>query len=395
MNKAKKKRKKKIRAEDILGAKYIRPFMDLLDTLRSSAETEDRDPRLKLDIQQLGGHLLFHFFSPVVDSLRSIHRASEIEKVQRLLGCSRVALGSLSEANALLNPEILRLAIQELVGQVRGQQKNLPRELQGLTAVDGTFLRAVPKMAWAIFRKNEKYRGAKAHVLFDVELGVPIDASLTAANASEKQELRKKLEGGRLYVMDAGYAQYKLFADIIAAGSSFVARIRDDAVREVVEERKVREEAQEAGVKRDQVVRLGDWKPRKDLDRPVRVIEFQRPRTREDEEPDLMLLATDRLDLNPEMIALAYRYRWSIELFFRWFKCILNGRDLISHSQNGMTIHMYMGIIATLLITVWTGCKPNKAIRERLAFYLMGVATDEELQMELDRQRVKRLACQN
>ena len=120
-------------------------------------------------------------------------RASELKKVQRLLGASRAALGSLSEACAVFDPAILRGAIHELVGELRGKQK-LPRELKGLTAVDGTFLRAVPRMAWALFRTNEKYRGVKAHVLFDVELAAPIDASLTAARASEKTELRNKLE---------------------------------------------------------------------------------------------------------------------------------------------------------------------------------------------------------
>lgn len=378
---------KNVRDKDIQGAKYVKRFLALVARIRSVAESEGAkdDPRRQLGIQQLAGHLLFYFYTPVLTSLRSIQRASELKKVQKTLGCSRAALGSLSEANAVFDPEILRRVIHELVGELRGKAK-LPRELKGLTAVDGTFLRAVPRMAWALFRSNPKYRGAKAHVLFDVELGAPIDASLTAANASEKAELRKKLQSGRLYVMDAGYAQYKLFADIIAAQSSFICRIRDDAVREVIEERKLSEEAKAAGIQCDQVVRLGDWAPRKDLEQPVRVIEFQRPRTREDQDPELMLLATDRLDLDAELIALGYRYRWSIELFFRWFKCILGCRNLISRSENGVTIQVYMGIIASLLLSIWTGRKPNKALLERFAFYLMGMADDEELETAIRRQ---------
>lgn len=377
--------RKEVRDEDIQGSKYVKRFLALMERIRSLAQGEKRDPRQELDIQQLAGHLLFYFFTPLLTSLRSIQRASELRRVQKILGCSRVALGSLSEANAVFDPELLRRAIHELVRELRGQHK-LPRELKGLTAVDGTFLRAVPRMAWALFRSEEKHRGAKAHVLFDVELQAPIDTSLTAANASEKVELRKKLEPGRLYVTDAGYAQYKLFSDIIEAQSSFVCRIRDDAVREVVEERELTKEAIEAGIKRDQVVRLGDWKLRKDLDREVRVIEFQPPRTRPDEEPSLMVLATDRLDMDADLVTLAYGYRWSIELFFRWFKCVLGCRNLISHSENGVTIQVYMGIIASLLVSVWTGCKPNKALFERLSFYLMGMADDDELEATLRRQ---------
>lgn len=376
---------RKLRDEDIQGSKYVKRFLSLVEKIRSIAEDEKRDPRQELDIQQLAGHLLFYFFTPVLTSLRSIQRASELKKVQKILGCSRVALGSLSEANALFDAEVLRRVIHELVGELQGQQ-TLPRQLKGLTAVDGTFLRAVPRMAWALFRTNEKYRGVKAHVLFDVELQAPIDVSLTAASASEKAELRKKIEPGRLYVMDAGYAQYRLFADIIEALSSFVCRVRDDAVREVLEDRELSREAIEAGVKRDQVVRIGDWKPRKDLQHPIRLIEFRPPRTRPDEEPELMLLATDRLDLDADLVVLAYRYRWSIELFFRWFKCILGCRELISRSENGVTIQVYMGIIASLLVSVWTGRKPNKALLERIAFYIMGMADDEELEAEVRRQ---------
>ncbi len=372
--------------EDIQGGKFTKRFLSLIRKIRSVADSEKTDPRRELDIEQLAGHLLIYFFTPVLTSLRSIQRASELKRVQKILGASRAALGSLSEACTVFDPEILRRVIHELVGELHGQQ-NLPRELKGLTAVDGTFLRAVPRMAWALFRTNEKYRGVKAHVLFDVELAAPIDVSLTAARASEKTELRKKLQPGRLYVMDAGYAQYKLFADIIDVGSSFVCRIRDDAVRDVIEERVVSQEALEGGIKRDQVVRLGDWKPRKDLENAVRVIEFQRPRTRADEDPELMVLATDRLDLDPELVALAYRYRWSVELFFRWFKCILGCRNLISHSENGVTIQIYMGIIASLLVSIWTGRKPNKILLEMMCFYLSGMADEEELEAAIRRQQ--------
>ena len=244
---------------------------------------------------------------------------------------------------------------------------------------------AVPRMAWALFRKNEKYRGAKAHVFFDIALAAPVDASVTAANASEKSELREKLQSGRLYVLDAGYAQYKLFADILDAGSSFVCRVRTDAVRDVVEEREVNAESAQAGIQRDQVVRIGDWGPRKDLDQPVRLIDFRPPRTRPDEEPELIVLATDRLDLDPDLITLAYRNRWSIELFFRWFKCILGCRRLISHSEGGVTIQVYAGIIASLLISVWLRRKPNQALLEIIHFYLVGLADDEELTRALSR----------
>jgi len=73
-----------------------------------------------------------------------------------------------------------------------------------------------------------------------------------------------------------------------------------------------------------------------------------------------LLLATDRMDLSAELIGLIYRYRWQIELFFRWLKCILGCQHLLALSQNGITIQVYCALIASLLIRLWTATiQPN------------------------------------
>ena len=60
-----------------------------------------------------------------------------------------------------------------------------------------------------------------------------------------------------------------------------------------------------------------------------------------------LLIATDLMDLPAELISIIYRYRWQIEIFFRWFKCILGCRHLLAISRNaacrhgGLTIQVY------------------------------------------------------
>jgi IS4 transposase len=85
------------------------------------------------------------------------------------------------------------------------------------------------------------------------------------------------------------------------------------------------------------------------------------------------------MDLDALLVALGYRYRWSVELFFRWFKCILGCRHLLSESQNGVEIQVYIAIIASLLISLWTGRKPTKRTFEMVCLYLSGWADEEEL----------------
>ena len=112
---------------------------------------------------------------------------------------------------------------------------------------------------------------------------------------------------------------------------------------------------------------------------PVRLLEVETGKTDSQGRPEVLLLATDRLDLEAEYVALGYRFRWTVELFFRWFKCILGCRHLLSTSPNGITIQLYLGIIASLLISLWTGKKPTKRTLEMLQFYFCGLASEEEL----------------
>ena len=96
-------------------------------------------------------------------------------------------------------------------------------------------------------------------------------------------------------------------------------------------------------------------------------------------------LITDRLDLDADLVALAYRYRWTVELFFRWLKCILGARHLIAHGRNGVTLQMYAALIVSLLIVLRTGRKPTKRTFEMIQFYLLGWVTDEEFEGHLSK----------
>jgi Transposase DDE domain len=378
-------RRPEIQESDLRGLKYFKMLGPLLERLHDEGTARDRAGNRKLHFDQYAALLLLHFFNPIVTGLRAIQRASQLGKVQKLLGCQRAALGSLSEASRVFNAERLHPILTELgakaVPLVRGREAEA---LRGLTAVDGSLLPALPKMAWALW-VDDQHRAAKMHIHFDVLRGVPVEATLTAGSSSEKAQLRATLQPGRLYVIDRGYAEYQLFQDIMNAGSGFIGRIRDDAVWTVVEERTLTPEAQAAGVRSDRVVWLGGPQSGAAFQQPVRVIEVYTGKTDAQGQPEVLLLATSRLDLDAELVALGYHYRWSIELFFRWFKCILGCRHLLSTSANGITIQVYVAIIASLLISLWTGKKPTKATYEMLQFYFCGLATAEELTAHIER----------
>lgn len=374
------KRRAPIAERDLGGLKYFKVLGPLLDRLHHDATARDHAGNRVLHFDQYAGLLLLAFFNPILSSLRSIQQASGLAKIQKKLGCERAALGSLSEAGRVFDPELLREIIGELAAQALPQIQGREAEaLRGLTAVDGTLLTALPKMAWALW-VDDQHRAVKMHLHFDVIKGVPIEATLTAGNASETVQLRATLQADRLYVIDRGYAEYQLFQDIIDRSSSFIGRIRDNAVWTVVEERPLTAADRAAGVRSDRVVHLGCDKSGAVFKQPVRVLEIETGKTDKQGRPEVLLLATNRLDLAAEHVSLGYRFRWSVELFFRWFKCILGCRHLLSISPNGITIQLYLGIIASLLISVWTGKKPTLRTLEMLQFYFAGLASEAELQ---------------
>jgi hypothetical protein len=373
-----------IRDKDLQGLKYFKVLEPLLERLHADATARDHAGNRQLFYDQYACLLLLFFFNPIVKSLRGIQQASELDKVQRLFGCNRVSRGSLSEASRVFDPELLHALIGDIASQtlplVHGKEAEA---LRGLTAVDGSLLPALPKMAWALWL-DPQHRAAKMHVHFDVLKGVPVETTVTTANDSEKQQLRSTLQAQRLYVIDRGYAEYQLFQDIVDRGSDFIGRLRDNAVWEVVEERPLTAQARAAGVQSDRIVWLGGPQSGSVFQQPVRVVAVATGQTDAHGQPEILLLATSRLDLAAELVALGYRYRWTVELFFRWLKCILGCRHLLANSPDGVTMQVYLAIIASLLISLWVGRKPTVRTLEMLQFYFTGWATEDELLAHLD-----------
>jgi len=378
------KKKPQVTEENLQGFKYFKLLGPLLQSLHDAGTERDRAGNRTLHFDHLAALELLYFFSPALTSLRAIQQASKLKKVQQTTGAGRTSLGSLSEAARVFDAQLIEPIIAELAERAKplASAEEL-KALEGLTAVDGSLLPALPKMVWALWVDDE-HRAAKMHVAFEVLRGVPVRATVTAGNDSEKDQLRTMLESARLYVVDRGYAEYRLFQEILDAKSSFIGRIRDNAVWELIEERPVSAAVRAAGVRRDLVVWLGCEQKRGELKQPVRVVEVVTGKTDSQGNPEVLLLVTDRLDLDVELVALGYRFRWHVELFFRWLKCILGCRHLLSNCPNGVRIQVYLAIIASLLVSLWTGCKPTKRTFEMICHYFSGWASLEELTAHIE-----------
>jgi hypothetical protein len=393
-----------LREADIQGLKYFRQLWPLFERLRDVGCGRDKAGNRQLFMDQYCALVLLFLFNPCVRSLRALQQASELKNVQRKLGCPRASLGSLSEATDVFDPDRLREIIGELAAGIKPMRAVGGEHVaQLLTAVDGSVLKTLSTIAEAAYLKTKQGDSRSAwrlHTQFDIDRGVPTKIDVTSARNSgkteEKNMLRSRLEEDHCYVMDRWYAQFTLFNQIHALGSSYVCRVRDNSKYEVLEERPLSTAAAAAAVIQDAVVALGAaGKAALRPNHRVRLVLVQcaphqktggrKGGTAGPPSDGILRIATNLLDVPAEIVADIYRYRWTIELFFRFFKHVLGCRHLLSTARAGIEIQTYCAIIACLLLALWTSGKPTLRTFEMVCLYLQGWADEEELIAHLEK----------
>ncbi len=389
-----------IQEKDITGLKFFDRLAPLLQRLHDDGCDRDTAGNRKLHYDQYCMLMLLYLFNPIVTSLRGIQQASELKKVQKKLGCSRAALGSLSEATSVFDAERLQEIIGELGQQLQplAQDKRLTDIKQTITLVDGTLISALPKIMEASWRKAETGSGMvkwRLHTHFEVLRGIPTRIDVTPNGGGKHDEravLAATLEPDRLYVTDRGYAKFALFNDIVTKGSSYVCRLRDNSVWTVVEEKYRNDNAAIDEIISDEII---EFSKGSNLNHKVRVVCIRvNPHTTRGkyrggssgvDSDGILRIATNLLDVPADVISLIFARRWAIETFFRFFKHMLGCRHLLSHDQNGIEIQTYCAIIACMLIALWTGKKPTLRTYEMICFYFTGLADEDELMAHIEK----------
>ena len=400
------KAKPAIEPSDVQGLKYFEKLRPLLARLHAVGTERDKAGNRELHMDEYCILQLLWMFSPILTSLRALQQASELDKVRRKLGVGRASLGSLSESVRIFDPEPLKEIAAELAEQ-------LPQPSQGafdqigrtLTAVDGSVVETIVKvarLAWLPKSGGRMNCGYRLHTQFEVFRGtvsrVDVTGSKPKGESDERAVLARTVEADRCYLMDRGYAKFLLWNIIHAADSSYVCRVRDNSVYEVVTENELTDADRKAGVISDQIVKFTGSKADAMPDHPVRLVVVSASEhtsrgsraTGSSTGPSCdgkLRLATDLLEIPAELIAEAYRLRWLIELFFRMFKQLLGCRHLLSTKQNGVEIQTYVAIIACLLILIHTGRAPTKRTFEMICLYMSGWASLEELERHIEKLR--------
>jgi len=212
-------------------------------------------------------------------------------------------------------------------------------ELGNLVAIDGSLVGACLSMTWADYCWHA--RKAKAHMGFDLNRGIPRKLILTSGKSPERPFVPQLLETGETGVLDRGYQDHQRFDRWIEDGRHFVARLRKNTQRQILEHLPF---PKGTAIFFFSKVLLGDQLHQ--MTHPVYLVGFKsRGKT--------YWIATDRKDLSAQQIAFIFSLRWHIETFFAWWKRHLKVYHLISRNQHGVLLQLLAGLTTYLLLVIY------------------------------------------
>ena len=393
---------------DLRGMKQLRRVAGLLSFLHGTGCGRDRAGNRRLHFDDYVLLVLLYLFNPLIDSMRTLQKVAELPGVRQRLGIKRFSLGSFSESCRVFEPAMLQRVVDQLAKGLRpvGRHELLARLPGTLTLVDSTVIHTLCTVAEAMYLPlgGGRHRHAwRLHLHLDVDHHVPAAWELTdprnTGKSDEKSVLRRNLAAGHTCVMDRWYAQFTLWNDIRAAGSSYVCRVRDNSVYAVLQERPLDQAALDAAVISDQVVEIGlSKKPHERADHPTRLVCVRcTPHQKRGKgsksgggqtgptSDGVLRIVTDLMDVPAHVIAFLYEYRWTIEVFFRFLKQTLGCRHLLSTRREGVETQVYAAVICCLLLNQLTGRKPAKWMVTLMALYLQGLAGDADVLKELNK----------
>ena len=258
------------------------------------------------------------------------------------LGCGEIARSTLADANARRPVEafadVLSMVAALTDRSTRAEAKKL------LRLINSTPIPLGKLFDWA--KSNGRFRGMKAHVVYDPDRDLPRILDITDANINDAQIGRQiEIEPGLTYVFDKGYCHYGWWRAIHAAEAFFVTRPKTNMGLTVKAERQYRPSRGDGFiVTGDQEVALsskGDSK----LPIPLRRIEI----VREEDGKTISVITNDR-ERSAAEIAQAYKFRWQIELLFRWLKQHLKLRKFLGTSPNAVKLQIHAAMIAYILL---------------------------------------------
>lgn len=281
------------------------------------------------------------------DSLRDLIVAIEAHnrKTYHLGFGKSVTRSNLSKANENRNSKIFEEFAYYLIDIARNKLKNESFEIKGkVYAFDSSTIDLCLNVYWwAKFRKAKG--GIKLHTLYDITAQIPAFIHITAATVNDVNAMDFiPYESQAYYIFDRGYIDYTRLFKITLLSAYFVVRAKSNLQFKRIYSLRV---DKSTGIQSDQIGKLTGFYVSKDYPDKLRKVKYH-----DSEMNRTFVFLTNNTLLTAQEVALLYKNRWQVELFFKWIKQHLKIKTFWGNSENAVRIQIYTAIITYCLIAI-------------------------------------------
>ena len=296
------------------------------------------------------------------ESLRDIEaclRAQSAKLYHLGFRCPQISRNTMSNANAERDWRIYADFAQHLIRTARELYADETlHDLEGINTVyaldSSTIDLCLSVFSWAPFRSTKA--AIKLHTLLDLRGNIPSFIFISDGKMHDVNILdHLVLEAGAFYVMDRGYLDFERLAKMDDAKAFFVTRAKSNTK---IKRRYTHPVDRSTGLICDQTVVLTGFYTRQDFDRPLRRVKFNDPETGKS-----LVFLTNNFTLPALTIARLYKYRWQVELFFKWIKQHLRVKAFFGTSENAVKAQIWSAICVYVLVAI---VKKRLAIKSSL-----------------------------
>jgi hypothetical protein len=197
---------------------------------------------------------------------------------------------------------------------------------------------------WASFRKTKG--GIKILTLYDVVTQIPTFLHITAAKVHDMNAMDEiPYEPNAYYIFDRGYFDLKRLFNINLIKSNFVIRQRGHLQYKIVDGKDLLKRAD--NVLYDQTIRLTGQQTRTKYPGLLRRVVYYST-----EQKRTFIYITNSFGIKAAHIAMLYKNRWQVELFYKWIKQHLHIKSFWGVTENAVRIQIYSAIAAYCLVAI-------------------------------------------
>ena len=256
-----------------------------------------------------------------------------------------VTRSNLAKANETRNSKIFEAFAYHLIAIARRKRANNNFEIKGkIYAFDSSTIDlCLSVFWWATFRKTKA--GIKLHTLFDITTQIPAFVHITPATMNDMKAMDYLVyEQNAFYIFDRGYVDYTRLYKITVHSAFFVIRAKSNLKFNRMYSLKI---DKSTGVLCDQIGKLKGFYVSKQYPVKLRRVKFYDKETKR-----TFVFLTNNFHVTSDQVALLYKNRWQIELFFKWIKQHLKIKSFWVTSENAVRIQIYSAIITYCLMAI-------------------------------------------